>query len=253
MTLRGLVVAPHDGVANAWLGWSALYREQDWGKAGQQYERATRLDPTNVDIIRGAVQVLLDFGRLEDARALGGYLITHDPLCAICIINLTNVHLAAENFDAAVASAQRAVALAPQNQGAQFSLGVSLLVSESPHSAISQVEASPFFADYFTLLESDGTNGQMETRVGDFRARWPKAHLVIATAYARAGQTDRAFELLDEMLREGTQPPLGIYGGPYDPLLKNLKLDPRWQTYLEKIGRSSQQLAKFDFKITRPE
>jgi tetratricopeptide (TPR) repeat protein len=210
-----------------------------------------------VDIIRGAVQVLLVFGRLEDAHALAEYLFTHDPLCVICLMNFTKVHVAEQEFDAAVATAQSAVALAPKNQAAQQLLAVAFLINGNPQSAkaaINQPDTSPLLVDYFTLLANYSLNDQSATSGGDFHARWPNAKLEVATVYAWTGEIDHAFELLDEMLRASTHPHLAtIFGGPYDPMLKNLKADPRWQLYLENIGRSSRLLARYDFKITRPE
>ena len=45
----------------------------------------------------------------------------------------------------------------------------------------------------------------------------------------------------------------GLTGIATEPLLSNIHDDPRWLPFLESIGKSPEQLAAIEFKVTLPE
>jgi len=71
----------------------------------------------------------------------------------------------------------------------------------------------------------------------------------VAEAYAYRGEKDPAFKWLDHA-NELHDP--GLANVTFDTLFENLHSDPRWQAFLEKIGKSPAQLAKIQFKLTLP-
>jgi hypothetical protein len=61
----------------------------------------------------------------------------------------------------------------------------------------------------------------------------------IAEVYAYRGDKDRAFEWLESARRQRDR---GLAGMRRDPLLANLKGDPRWNAFLHTMGLADDQL-----------
>jgi len=258
MILSALAVDPDHAVANAWLGWHAMFSDGDMQHAAHRYERATAAAPRNVNIIRSAVPVMLKFGRIKDAKILAEYLKKHDPLCAICLENLAKVYLITGEFSAATAAARSAVALAPQNQNASAILGIALMLNQQNQAALTvfghlENVIRREYLSALTLHNLDQETG-FTNYITALIAQQPTHLLAIATTYAWRGDLDEAFDWLDKTVQEGFERyQHDVFGGPNDPLLENLKEDPRWQVFLENIGQAPHQLDKFDFEITLPE
>ena len=66
---------------------------------------------------------------------------------------------------------------------------------------------------------------------------------------AYRGETDRAFEWLDKAVIYQDGGLSEILG---EPFFTNLHDDPRWPLFLESIGKSREQLAAIEFKVTLP-
>ena len=71
----------------------------------------------------------------------------------------------------------------------------------------------------------------------------------IAFVLAFRGEVDRAFEWLDKAVQYN-DPGLSDLHTSY--LLTALEDDPRWLPFLESIGKSPEQLAAIEFKVTLP-
>lgn len=258
MIQSALAIDPDHPIANAWLGWHVLFSEGDRVLAARQYAKATALDPTNVDVMRGVVQVALAFGKLDEAHKIAQYVVQHDPLCAICLGNLTRTQLIFGQYSAAAASASSAIALSPDIDAYKLRLAIAQLLIDQAEAALqtSQRLRSAALRDLITTLalyqlgDHTGSNEALDTLVSET----PDAHLLIAQAHAWRGEHDQAFAHLEKV----TQPPAGIraaqlIGGPHDPLLKNLHDDMRWQDFLTATGMAPKQLARYEFDITLPE
>ena len=61
--------------------------------------------------------------------------------------------------------------------------------------------------------------------------------------------TDKAFEALDEMVDKYGGAPVHFIS---EPLLKNITGDPRWNEFWEKLGKSPDQVANFEFNPKLP-
>jgi tetratricopeptide (TPR) repeat protein len=72
----------------------------------------------------------------------------------------------------------------------------------------------------------------------------------IAYVYAFRGEADKAFAWLDKAVEYG-DPGLGEIVG--DNLFDKIHGDPRWLSFLRKVGKAPEQLAKIEFKVTLPQ
>ena len=83
---------------------------------------------------------------------------------------------------------------------------------------------------------------EYEAAFSELRKR-PKMEDTIAEIYAWVGETDAAFEWIDKMYELYQSAPVNF---PNEPLLQKIHDDPRWNEFLEKIGKSPEQLAAID-------
>jgi hypothetical protein len=67
---------------------------------------------------------------------------------------------------------------------------------------------------------------------------------------AYRGEPDRAFEWLDKAVQYKD---VGLVLITNEHLFFNLHDDPRWLPFLERIGRSPEQLAAIQFEVTLPD
>ena len=68
--------------------------------------------------------------------------------------------------------------------------------------------------------------------------------------YAWTGNADAAFEWLEkeyELSGDSTVPEIAV-----DSLFDNIHDDPRWLPFLEKLGKSPEQLDAIKFDVTLP-
>ncbi len=72
----------------------------------------------------------------------------------------------------------------------------------------------------------------------------------IAYVLAFRGEADRAFEWLNNVVAYKDP---GLSEIAFQPLFANIRFDPRWLPFLESIGKSPEQLAAIEFKVTLPE
>ena len=61
---------------------------------------------------------------------------------------------------------------------------------------------------------------------------------------------DRAFEWLDKAVDYNDS---GVSRIAVTPWFDNIKNDPRWPLFLERVGRSPQQLAAIEFNVVLPD
>lgn len=69
----------------------------------------------------------------------------------------------------------------------------------------------------------------------------------IAAVLAFRGESDLAFEWLAKSVEYNSP---GLQGIIVNPLFACLHGDPRWQPFLESIGKSSRQLDAIEFRFT---
>ena len=77
---KALALDPNCAPAYAILGGVALFYDRDLTAAARQIERALQLEPANADILSDAAVLYRRLGRLEQAIAIGEYLVSRDPV-----------------------------------------------------------------------------------------------------------------------------------------------------------------------------
>ena len=72
----------------------------------------------------------------------------------------------------------------------------------------------------------------------------------IAQIYAWIGDLNEAFKWLDIVAEKEDAAWITDYLSPF---YRNLQTDPRWNIFLEKLGRSPEQLPMIEFEVNLPD
>ncbi len=254
-TTQALALDPSYAPAHARLGWIALHNQGDLAAAALHYQRALELDPTNTGIIFSAASLAESLGRLEQVIALEQYALIRDPLDPVAHNNHGDSFLSAGRFDEAIASFRTALTLSPGYIGAQYRIGVALLLKGEPEAALDAMQQEPFKAwrliglamAHHALGQQTDSDAALAELIENYEQ---DAAYNIAYVIAFRGETDRAFEWLDKAV---------VYNDPglaeivNEPLFANVRSDPRWLAFLVSIGKAPEKLARIEFEVWPPE
>jgi len=254
-TRQALALDPSYAPPHARLGWIAMHNQGDLAAAARHYQRALELDPGNTGIIFSAASLAESLGRLEQVIALEEYALIRDPLDPVAHNNHGDSFLSAGRFDEAIAAFRTALTLSPGYIGAQYRIGVALLLKGEPVAALEAMEQEPFKAWRLIGLalahHALGQQTESDAALAELIEIYEQdAAYNIAYVIAFRGETDRAFEWLDKAL---------VYNDPglaeivNEPLFANLRDDPRWLAFLQRIGKAPTQLAAIEFEVWPPE
>jgi TolB-like protein/Tfp pilus assembly protein PilF len=246
-----LDIAPETASALRILGWIAHVHDKDIEAAARYYERAIRIDPTRVS---GAAQLAAGLGRLDQAIALQEYDRSRDPVSAVSTNNLGLYYQRAGRFEDAIRTLQMTLVLSPGYVGAHYFLGTSLLLNGEYESALEEMQKESF--EVYRLLglvtanhalgDPERSDGALQALVEKYESEWAYN---IAYVLAYRGEADRAFQWLEKAV-EYNDP--GLAEIATQPLFRNIETDPRWLPFLERIGRSPEQLAAIRLDIPVP-
>ena len=248
---RALAIDPDDAAAHAQLGKVADIFEGNLADAARHFERAFVLDPTDPDIRRQVANFSFGIGRLDESIELLEYTAVRDPINALTHRSLGMSYLHAGQLDSAIASFRTALNLNPAAFGAHSLLGRALLLKGQPMEALAIVseEQSDYALlelpmVYYTLgriEESDAALAELVEKYAEHAA------FNIAAIHAYRDEPDEAFAWLEKARTNNDGGLSEIVG---DLSFSKVHEDPRWQPFLESIGRSPQQLAAIRFDVT---
>jgi len=249
---KALTIDPTFATAHARLGQIAIYH--NLAAAARHVEHALVLEPTNIDVIGIAAQVAQRLGRLDQSIALQEYIVARDPMDAFSHACLGYTYRYAGRLDDVIASFKTALALSPTQFGAQYFVGVTLLLMGKLEVALKaiQQESSETWRllglamVYHALgrkIESDNALAELMTN------HEQESAYNIAYVLAFRDEADRAFDWLNKAI---THDDPGMLGTPFEPLFTNLHDDPRWPPFLLKLGMAPAQLAQIPFNVTEP-
>jgi len=249
---RALAIDPNFAPAHAGLGWIAMSYDRDVAAAAQHYEHALALDPTNTDILRGAAVLAEGLGRLDTPIALLEYVTARDPVNPNGHVGLSYAYFYAGRLDEAIASLRTALSLSPGYAGAQYQIGVALLLKGDKAGALAAMQQeSDDWREIGMPMAWHALGNQRESDAALaelIRTQEKDSAYNIAYVLAYRGEADRAFEWLDKAVAYHDT---GLANIAILPLFANLHSDPRWLPFLRKLGLAPEQLAaiKFDVKV----
>jgi tetratricopeptide (TPR) repeat protein len=234
---RAIELDPDLAEAHAALGSIQTFIDWDWTAAKVSFDRALSLEPGNYSALRGAAVLAATLGRFDDALDLARKAVERDPLNPRSYRVLAEIAQYAGRWDEALSALQRSVQLNPQGIYAHTDIAWIYLAQSHPRAALEEVMKETSSERYLLGLtvtnyalgekkKSDAALAKLISTQADISA------FQIAQAYAFRGERDQALSWLDRAYRQRDGALVTVSG---DPLLKNLRGDPRYSEFLKKM------------------
>ena len=223
------------------LGDIKLYHDFDWKGAMDAHQMAFSLEPGNAEIINGLGDVHQPVGLLKEAEQFYRKSILLDPLKPIVHMNLGNTLTSKGRYQEAIASFKKTLDVNPQFQRAHMYIGRNYLLMGKPDSALKEMEMEnvEVFKTFGLALvyhalgrKLDGDEALKEF-TEKYQNNWS---YLLAQLHAFRGEKDKAFVWLETAYNKKDSWLFWVQG---DPLLKNLKTDPRYDAFLKKMNLKS--------------
>jgi TolB-like protein/DNA-binding winged helix-turn-helix (wHTH) protein/Tfp pilus assembly protein PilF len=234
---RALTLDPNLPEANIQMG--RIKRQVDFDFAGADafIQRAIGLEPGVPENLGQAAFMAVLFGRFEEALRLDGQALELDPLNAESWERLADNRFYAGQLEDATADIRKALELNPDTWGSPIMLSEIYLLQGRAQDALRESERIQFAAfrlrtsaiAYYALGRESESDATLKELIEKFHAN---AAWSIATVYALRNQRDEAFKWLD---RAYAQHDGGLIFIKIDPLLNNLRSDPRYTAFLKKM------------------
>jgi tetratricopeptide (TPR) repeat protein len=252
---RARTLNPDSPRVYAVLAWLEMYMAGDLYEAAANFERALELAPADPEVLFDSATLLQDLGRMDEAIALKEASVARDPVNPRRHYNLGNAYLFGRRYAAAVDAYRTALTLSPSLLGAHYHVGRALLLMGEPEAALVETEAETFEAwrlvGLSAVLHALGRGDQADAALAELAEKYgTDAAYNIAYVYAFRGEPDEAFQWLETAVRYGDA---GLSEIAVTPEFESLRDDGRWLPFLERLGKSPEQLSAIQFEVRRPE
>jgi len=249
---RAIEVDPAQAEAHAALGMEKSLYEFDFPGAEKEFRKALELNPSSAYAhLFYSNCYLMPMGREAEAVAENQKALTLDPL-SLPINNFMGVtYMFVGDFEKSYRQFQHTIELDPRFPLAHayfaallFRIGkfdeaieedekAEVLSGASPQKAAAEA------ASMRKAFKNGGERGlwqlNLETTLQQFRSRHNSVFASdVAAAYARAENLDKAFEWLDKAYDERDGQDINLL--KYDPSYKNLRGDPRYAAFQQRMG-----------------
>jgi TolB-like protein/Tfp pilus assembly protein PilF len=227
--------------ANAHAGLSAIHDiyDWDWDAADRELKLALALAPNDENVLCLAAQHSTILGRWDEALTQNNACLVQDPLSTAAYTALSYVQLSRGQSTEAEAALRRALEISPTASRLHYALGIVLLVRGESQAALTEmlkekdegVGLAGSAMAYFAMgrkAESDAALAQMLKSEANHRPFY------IAKIYAFRGEPDEALRWLDRAYAQ--KDPTLFFHIVGDPIMKSLKVDPRYKAFLEKMN-----------------
>jgi tetratricopeptide (TPR) repeat protein len=233
-----LALNPNLALANVQMGRTKQQVDFDWTGGDAFIQRGVALEPGNPEVVRSAGFSAAILGRFDEALRLTRRAVDLDPLNAMSWEILGETKLCAGQADEAIGDFKRAVELNPDLWNGHIFLSEIYILQGRPQDALPEIERvrldSTRVSLYAIAYHALGRKKESDAALSELIAKYHRgSEYVIAEVYAFRNQSDEAFEWLD---RAYGQRNTGLIITKVDPLLKNLRHDPRYATLLKKLN-----------------
>jgi len=234
---RAIALDPTLAPAYLALARTQMFYDWDWDAANASLTKAAALEPGNAEVFRIRSHLSRILGNLDQALTLCEQAEGLDPLRASSQSTLGYVLYLAGRYNKAQAQLQRALELNPQAAFAHANLGKILIEEGKPQQALAEIQKEPNdwekLTDQAVVYHALGRERDSNAALFDLIAkRGAKSAYQIAEVYAFRGESDKSFEWLE---RAYNRRDAGLTHIKTDPLLKNLRRDPRYTELLKKM------------------
>ena len=235
---RAVAIAPALAEARAALGWVRCLADWRFAEGLAELKRAKELSPANPTANDLLARIIVYLGRFDEAERQARQAVELDPLSTVTQANLSRVLLYAGKLDEADAAARKSAELQPSG-AATHRWQVLIAVQRGDGDAAlreAQLEPDEGFRRFELALAhyARGDRPAADAALADLIAKAREGFAYqIAEVYAVRGEADKAFEWLQISYDDRDAGMLGLL---VDPLLRGLRDDARYKSFLTKLG-----------------
>jgi TolB-like protein/Tfp pilus assembly protein PilF len=235
---KAVAIVPALAEAHAALGWVRFFTEWKFAEGLSELKRAKELSPANPTANDLLARVIVYLGKLDEAEQQARQAVELDPLSYPPQNNLARVLFVRGKLDEADAAGRKAAELQPTAASAhRFQVLVAVQRGDGEMALQeAQLEPDPGYRRFELALahhvRSDRTAA--DAALADLIANGrDQLAYQIAQVYALRGEKEKAFEWLQISFDTHDTGTLGLL---IDPLLRDLRGDPRYKSLLTKLG-----------------
>ena len=254
ITSRVIEIDPNSAAAFFWQGFMAWEYEKDWHATAAYFEQAMRADPLDIDHMRIIAQFLADIGRVEEAIAIGNYMVMRDPACTYCVYGLSWAYRSSGRHLEAANALENILRWRKPDPTFYWNLGTMWLIAGYPEKALDAFDKEVIEGNRelgtLLALHDLGRMEEFESRFAASRAEeGAESAEGIARIYAWIGDIDKAFEWIDITVETNGPDQVGIIDTDY---YEKIKSDPRWRALREKHGYFDVPIENIEIEVTLP-
>jgi TolB-like protein/DNA-binding winged helix-turn-helix (wHTH) protein len=233
---RALALNPNLAAAHSQMARIKKFVDFDWVSAETSIQRAMALEPGNPEYLTQAAYSAAMFSRSDEALALAHRAVELDPLNPGSWSALGEIKYFEGQFAGAVADVKKSLELSPDVFPGPILLSKIYVMEGRQQDALAEIERVRTDATrawlYAVTYAAQGREKESDAALKELIAKYStRAAYSVAAVYAFRNQRDEAFQWLDRAYaqREGNLAFTNL-----DPMLKNLRSDPRYPTFLKK-------------------
>ena len=235
---KAVAIDPNLAEAQAALGWVRVFIQWKFEEGLKALRRAKELSPWNATANDLLARVVVYVGHFEEAEQLARQALETDPLSFQAHISLGRVLFCAGKLDDADAAGRQAAELQPTAASSHRWQVFVATMRNNGEVALREAEQEPNPAyrrfelalAYYVRREHNKADVALAELIEKDR---DVLAYQIAEVYALRGETDKAFEWLQVSFDNRDT---GLLSLMIDPLLCNLRGDPRYTLLVSKIG-----------------
>jgi len=235
---KAVAIAPALAEAHAALGWVRFFGEWKFAEGLTELNRAKELSPANPTANDLLARVIVYLGRIDEAERQARQAVELDPLSVATHFNLGRVLFVAGKLDEADAAGRKVAELQPSASSShRWQVLVAVLRGDGETALReAQLEPDEGFRPFELALAQyvRGDRKAADAALADLVANSRNGLAYqIAEVYAVRGEIDKAFEWLQISFDNHDGGTLSL---AVDPLLRDLRTDPRYKNLLTKLG-----------------
>jgi len=238
-----------DSLAEAHASFGLLTTlELDLHRALDELKRAVELKPNYATAHHWLALAHLTLAQFDSAISEAKRAIELDPLSLVINADTSWIYFSARRYDEAEAQVRKTLEIGPQFFLAHYYLGEVLQFKAHLSEAIAEFQkAFELNNDPYSLAmlgQAYGRNGQRDeaqkilARLNEEAKSHYVAPYALALVQIGLGDKDRAIEELDHAYRE--QETNYLFGIKVDPMLDDLRGDPRFEALVQKVTAAKQ-------------
>jgi len=235
---KAVAIAPTLAEARAALGFALCFVDWKFAEGLAELKRAKELSPANPTANDLLARIIVYMGQFDEAERQARHAVELDPLSTVTQSNLARVLFYAGKLDEANFFARKAAELQPT--GASSHRWQVLIAAQRGDGETALREAQLEPDDGYRRFELAvaqyvvGDRQAADAALGDLLAKAREGYAYqIAEVYAVRGEKDKAFEWLQVAFDDRDAGMLSLLA---DPLMRSLHDDPRYKSFLAKLG-----------------